>query len=39
MEVRLDRTVAFDFCVDHGLWLDRGEREAFEGVLGPLPGP
>jgi hypothetical protein len=30
MEVRLHVRVAFDFCFDHGLWLDRGERAAFE---------
>jgi hypothetical protein len=30
MQVRLHVRIAFDFCFDHGLWLDRGERAAFE---------
>jgi len=33
MEVRLHILVVFDFCFDHGLWLDRGEREMFEGAF------
>ena len=33
MEVRLHLLVVFDFCSDHGLWLDRGERELFEGAF------
>lgn len=33
MEVRVHFRVVFDFCYDHGLWLDRGERAAFEGAF------
>jgi Zn-finger nucleic acid-binding protein len=33
MEVRLHVLVVFDLCFDHGLWLDRGEREMFEAAF------
>jgi Zn-finger nucleic acid-binding protein len=35
MEVRVHGGVVFDFCFDHGPWLDRGERAAFERAFIP----
>lgn len=36
MEVRVHAGVVFDFCFDHGPWLDRGERPAFERAFTPV---
>jgi len=30
MAVRVEHEVTFDFCLDHGVWLDAGERASFE---------
>ena len=30
MAVRLKYRLAFDHCIEHGIWLDRGERPAFD---------
>lgn len=34
MEVRIKHPVVFDFCRQHGVWLDRGERLPFESAFG-----
>ncbi|HMG22330.1 MAG TPA: zf-TFIIB domain-containing protein [Kofleriaceae bacterium] len=35
MEVRIHGAVVFDFCGDHGVWLDRGELAGFECAFAP----
>ncbi len=33
MAVRIKYRAVFDHCIDHGVWLDRGEREPFEAAF------